>query len=171
MADKNYTVSMRFFVSATPAPKPKTKESKQVAYFYAGLLIVMVLCQLFTFDGFLTYMESLWLPISNPMTHLLTGLIVTAEVFALPFLLGLKLSPLMRFISMVCGWFVPSVWLFLSLWINLTTNNITNAGFLGSLVDVVPGWWAVFLSASFAILAAWASWGMWPFKSQPKIKG
>lgn len=157
---------MSIFVKATVAAKPKTKEVSQVAYFYAVILVIMVLCQLFTFDSFLILIESFWLPIGVPMTHLLTGIIVVSEVFAIPFLLGMKLSPLMRLLSMFLGWLVPFIWLILNLWINLSINNITSVGFLGGVVDIMPGWWAVFISISFGILAAWASWGMWPLNSK-----
>lgn len=161
---------MRFFVKATDAPKPKTTETRQVAYFYAGILVIILLCQLFTFDDFLLLIESFWLPGGAPVAHLLGGVIVVSELLALPFLLGMKLSPLMRIICMLCGWFVPFIWVFLSLWLMLTVNNVPNIGFLGTVVDVAPGWWLVFAWLAIATLAAWVSWGMWPLKSKRKHK-
>jgi hypothetical protein len=43
-------------------------------------------------------------------------------------------------------------------------------GFLGAVVNLTPGWWAVLFGVAMAILASWASWGMWPLKTKPKLK-
>jgi len=161
---RSYTESMNIFVKATPAKKPRTPESQKVAYVYSFVLIVLALSQLSNFNDFLTLLESFWLPGGAPVAHLLGGIIVVSEVFALPFLLGMQLSPLMRVISMGLGWLVPLKWLGLALWLNLTVNAVSNIGFLGTTVRLTPGWWAVFFSIALGILAAWASWGLWPGK-------
>jgi len=155
---------MSIFVKATLAPKPKTRESQIVAYIYAIILIILVLCQLFTFDDFLLLLGGFGLPGGIMTANMLGSIIVISEVFALPFLLGMWLSPLMRIISMVLGWIVPLVWLKLSLWICLTSITAPNIGFLGTVIDLIPGWWTVFISIALGLLAAWASWGMWPVK-------
>jgi len=165
---KSYTKSMNIFTKATVAKKPKTPESQKVAYLYSFILIVFALSQLFVFDDFLTLLESFWLPGGITVAYLVGGIIVVSEVFALPFLLGMKLSPLMRIISMGLGWLVPLTWFKLALWLNLTINAVSNIGFLGTKVHLVPGWWAVFFSIALGILAAWASWGMWPFAGRKK---
>ena len=161
---------MRIFIKAILNRKPRTKEAQKIAYMYAIILIVFVLAQLFTFDDFLTLIESFWLPGGAPVAHLLGGIIVISEVFALPFLLGMKLSPLMRIISMGLGWLVPLVWLKLSFWLVLTVNAVSNIGILGTKVRLIPGWWAVFFSIALGILAAWASWGLWPLAGQRRRK-
>ena len=154
---------MNILDKATLAKKPKTRESQKIAYMYATILIVFVLTQLFTFDKFLVLLESFLLPGGVFTARLLGGVIVASEVLALPFLLGLKLSPFMRIISMVLGWLAALVWLKLSLWLVLTVNAVSNIGFFGTTVSMVPGWWAVFICIALGILAAWASWGLWPF--------
>ena len=158
---------MNIFDKATPAKKPKTHDSQKIAYMYATILVVFAVAQLFTFDKFLVLIESFGLPGGVFTTHMLGGLIVTSEVLALPFLLGLKLSPLMRIISMILGWLVSLVWLKLSLWLIFTVNTVTSIGFLGTTINMMPGWWTVLICIALGILAAWASWGMWPF---PKKK-
>lgn len=155
---------MKFLRKTTPAPKPRTKESRQIAYAYAIVLIVLVLCQLFTFDKFLVLLQSFAFPGGDVTAHLAGSLIVISEVFALPFLLEMNLSPLMRVVSMVFGWIVPLVWMMLSLWLIFATNSVTNIGIIGTLVAVVPGWWAVYICAALGTMAAWASWGLWPGK-------
>ena len=131
---------------------------------YAAILVILALAQLFTFDKLLSLSGSFGLPGGVTMSHLFVDLVVTFEVLSLPFLLGLKLSQLMRVTSMLFSWFVPLMWLKLALWLVLTSNTVSNIGLLGTTVKLVPGWWIIFISIAFGILAAWASWGLWPGK-------
>jgi len=157
---------MKFIWKTTPAPKPKTKESRQVAYIYAAILIIIVLCQLFTFDKFLLLVQSYGLPGGDSMTYFVGSLVVISEVFALPFLLELDLSPFVRVSSMVFGWLVPFIWFTLALWLVINVNAVENIGLLGTIGSLVPGWWAVYVSTALGIMAAWVSWGLWPLKSK-----
>jgi len=157
---------MKIFVKATKAKKPRTSESQKIAYAYAAILVIFALTQLFTFDKFLILVESFGLPGSDIVARLFVSTIVTSEVLALPFLLGLNLSQLMRVISMVLGWAVPLVWLKVTLWLLFTTNSVSNIGLLGTTIKLVPGWWLVFVSIALGILSAWASWGLWPGKRE-----
>ena len=155
---------MKLLRKTTPASKPRTKESRQIAYSYAFLLIVLVLCQLFTFDKFITLLQSFAFPGGDMMAHLVASIIVVSEVFALPFLLELNLSPLMRVVSMVFGWIAPLLWFKLALWLIFSVNTATNTGLLGTVVGIVPGWWMVYITVALGLIAAWASWGLWPLK-------
>ena len=157
-------------VKTVVAIKPKTHEAQQVAYLYAGILVIFALTQLYTFDSFLTLIESYWLPGGDPIARLLAGIIVASEVFALPFLLGMKLSPLMRVFSMSLGWLVALIWIKIAFWLVMTINAVPNIGYLGTVVRLIPGWWSVFFGFALAILAGWASWGMWPTIDLPRRK-
>lgn len=157
---------MNIFVKATKAKKPRTSESQKIAYAYAAILVIFALTQLFTFDKFLILVESFSLPGSDIVARLFVSTIVTSEVLALPFLLGLNLSQLMRVISMVLGWAVPLAWLKVTLWLLFTTNSVSNIGLLGTTVSLTSGWWLVFVSIALGILSAWASWGLWPGKRE-----
>lgn len=161
-AGAGYSVSMSIFVQATDAGKPKTKNVRTIALLYALIIIAFVVSQLFTFEAFMVLLASFGLPGGASAAHVLAAVFVITEVFALPFLLRMRLSPAMRVVSMVCGWLVALKWLALSLWVVLSVNAISNIGFLGDVVRLTPGWWTVFFSAALGILAAWASWGMWP---------
>jgi type III secretory pathway component EscU len=141
---------------------------QKVIFAYSLMLIIFVLCQLFTYDGFIRLLESFWLPGGATTARLLGSVIVVCELFALPFLLRMDLSRLMRIISMVLGWVVPAIWILLTLWINLTVNAISNVGFLGSVIKIQPGWWAVCMSVGLGLFAAWSSWGLWPFVAKKK---
>jgi hypothetical protein len=153
---------MSKFPGVTESSKPKTPNIFPLSLLYATVLVVFAVTQLFTFNDFQRLIDSFWLPGGSPVAYFLSGFIVVAEVFALPFLLRMKISTLMRYVSMGLGWIVPAFWLFVSLWLMLTTNAINNVGLLGTVAKLTPGWWAVFVSLALAILAIWISWGMWP---------
>lgn len=152
---------MSAFQNATDALPPKTTTVQAIAMLYASVLVGLVVAQLFTFDEFQALMAG-FLPESGVVAYVVSSIIVVAEVLALPFLLRMRLSLVIRVFSMVAMWLVPVVWLVVSLWPLLTDNTAGNIGFLGTVAVLVPGWWAVFLSGAFLILAAWISWGMWP---------
>jgi hypothetical protein len=155
-------------VKVTVAPTPRTENSKTVALLLAGLLAIMVLLQLFSFEKFIPLLESYGLPGGHGTATLVAGVLVVTEVFALPFLLQMPMSRLMRIVSMVCGWLAVSLWLKLSLWANLTTNSIDNVGFFGTSVSLPIGWWAVLFTAALGVLVIWSAWGLWPVTGSAK---
>lgn len=155
---------MIFIGKITKTRQPKTIDSLKVAYMYAILLMVFVVCQLFSFEKFVPLIESFGLPWGELGAKIIAFIIVTCEVFSLPFLLRIDVWQAFRIKSMILGWIVPLIWLFLTIWINLSANGIPTVGFLGTVYNLVPGWWAVLFSISLGILSFWASWGLWPIK-------
>lgn len=160
-----YTGSMTLkFAAVEPAGKPKSENVPKVALFLAVMLLIMAVLQLFSFEKFIPLIESFGLPGGDGTAALVAGLLVVAEVFALPFLLRMRLSPLMRVFSMVCSWVAVAGWVKLAVWVNIMRPEADNLGLLGTSIDLPAGWWAVFFMVALGILAAWASWGMWPLK-------
>ena len=153
---------MSVLPTVTNAPSLKTGNIITISRLYCVILIVFAVTQLFSFSDFQLLVQSYWLPCGVPSASLLSGVIVIVEVFALPFLLRMKVSRLFRTVSMVLGWLVAVIWLIICLWLLLTVNAVTNIGFLGTVFSLTPGWWSVLVSLALVILAAWASWGMWP---------
>lgn len=156
------------FARSTAARQPRTKNSATVAVLLAGVLVVMIVGQLFSFEKFIPMIESYWLPGGHGTAVVVASLLVTAEVFALPFLLRMRLSKLMRVVSMVAGWVAIAGWLKLAVWANVTTNELSNIGFFGVHVPLPVGWWAVLFTLALGVLFAWAAWGLWPFKQPTK---
>lgn len=159
---------MSIFVNVTPASVPKTANVRAVGLLLAGIFTVMAVAQLFTFEDFPALIADFLLPSGSKMAPLIAATIVTFEIFAIPFLLGMALSPLMRWTSMIFGWVVVAMWILISLWLNLADTVATTAGFLGTTVKVPVGWWTVFFSLALAILMVWVSWGQWPASLQKK---
>jgi len=157
-----YTASMSVFVQATSAMRPKTKNIRTVGIALTAVFVVMAVAQLFTFEDFSAVIDAMWLPGGGGMSSVWAALIVVFEVAAVPFLLSMRLSPAMRFVSMVSGWLAIAMWFTATLWQNLSSGVIVNSGLLGATVTLPVGWWNVLFCVALGILAAWAAWGMWP---------
>jgi hypothetical protein len=155
---------MSVFAKSTPALLPRTDASRKISLLYAGILIVMATAQLFTFEEFVEYVQLLGLPLGEGLTYALVPLLIISEVFALPFLLTMRISPAFRYFSMFLGWLAALLWILLTFFILGMNADVETVGFLGTVVDLTPGWWAAFISLSFGVLAAWSGWGLWPGK-------
>jgi len=140
----------------------KSQNALKISYAYAFLLVLFVVCQLFTFDEFLSLLTSFSLPGGEITARILGCVLVTSEVFALPFLLRFSLSNFMRNICMVLSWLVPAIWLFLTISIRLLPVTVDNVGFVGTIFKVTPGIWSVYFCLFIAMAAVWSSWGLWP---------
>lgn len=165
-----YTKTMSIFVLATDAKRPKSQLVTVASLVLAAIFIVLSVSQLFTYEDFPSILGDYWLPGDAVGAHLTAALLVTTEVFALPFLLRMRLSPLMRFVSLLCGWLATIAWLKLSLWAVLTTNALTNGGLLGATIRLSPGWWQVIFSALLLGLVGYVSYGLWPSGSFRRTK-
>lgn len=153
---------MSILATAYPAKKPRTKEAKQVAWAYAAILALMAIFQLVGFNKFVLVIDSYWLPGGIQFATFLAAFLIASELLSGFFLLRLKVSIAFRILTMVLSWIVPGIWLFLTMRALSATTTMTNIGFLGGSVHIIPGWWAVFVSIGFIIMATWAAWGLWP---------
>ncbi|WP_432713381.1 hypothetical protein [Pedobacter sp.] len=151
----------------TVPPKPKTPAVQYGALLLAGLLTVMVVAQLFKFEEMIPLVESFGLGGGESQATILVSVLVIAQVFALPFLLRMYVSPLMRVTSMVLGWVAATLWLYMMVGVYMTVNAVGDSGFLGTTVTVPFGWWSVAFAVLLVGLAGWASWGMWPTLTRP----
>lgn len=122
-----------------------------VSLSFAAIILPMLAAQLVRFDTFIPILDDLF---TAPVALAVGSSMVVLELFALPFLLGMALSPLGRVISMLCGWAVSIGWLawgFLSL-------SAKETGHLGSFVTLRPGAWAVVFGLILVILTVVIAW-------------
>lgn len=90
-------------VKAQPAPKIKNTKWLTVPYLYATVLVILAVTQLMGVGGF-DFAHIKYQTAGSPvMIMIIAGL----EIFALPFLLRLSLSPLARFFSALFAVTVP----------------------------------------------------------------
>lgn len=156
---------MSIFVQSSSALPPKTAIAGRVGILAAAIIVLFLVGQLFTYEKFPAVLNDMWLPgVGQPQSIVLAALTVLAELFALPFLLRMRLSLAMRVVSMAMGWLVVVFWLCVLVWQNVTPSALTNAGLLGATVSLAVGWWMVLAVLALGVLAAWASWGLWPLR-------
>ena len=97
---------------ATPAPQTPVqyKAALPFAYLYVLALVFLVLWEAISFTNFTVYVSH-FSSAPNTTKNLAYAITIMAlEIFALPFLLRLKLSPLARFLSALCTLLVPMFW-------------------------------------------------------------
>lgn len=154
---------MTFPVLPHSAPTAKMLSISRVAFLLAVLLSAMVIAQLFHYEKFIPLVETYNLPGGIFAAHLFAAIIVVLEVAALPFLLRMRLSHAMRFISMVSGWLVVILWLFVQFYLNLYRPTGDSNGLFGTVFDMGVGWLSILFVVFLGCLTAWVSWNMSPF--------
>ncbi|HSW91729.1 MAG TPA: hypothetical protein VLG09_03735 [Candidatus Saccharimonadales bacterium] len=152
---------MSFFVQSTDAPTPKTANVRIVSLLLAGIFMIMVVAQLFTFEDYSDVIASITGLSIAPAT-IVSAMIVVFEVAALPFLFSMRLSVLGRVVSMFSGWLTAIGWFLIALYANVAIGYVSNGGVLGATVSLPSGWWMVFFFVGVIVLMIWSSWGMWP---------
>lgn len=161
-----YTKYMRLLAQTSLPVKPKNQSIQIASLALAGILIVMVVSQLFAFEDFVPLIYHFGLFGGQPEAKILASFLVTAEVFALPFLLRMYVNPLMRVVSMVLGWFVAGLWFYMTIVATGGGKMLNDSGFLGTAVTVPVGWWSVVFAMGLVALTAWVSWGLWPLRNK-----
>ncbi len=149
---------MSIFAQSTAAPRPKNGYVQMASMLLAGILMLMVVTQLFTFEDFPDVIAAMGLP-SGEFADVRAALIVVLEVASLPFLLSMRLSHLARIVSMVAGWAVVAAWTVATLW---TYGKGVNGGLLGATISLTYNWWTVLFCLALTGLTAWVAWGLWP---------
>jgi hypothetical protein len=161
------------FASAEEAIKPRSEFAKKAAWVYAAIIVVMAVGQLFSFEDFIPLLRDYFLPGGDPTASLVGCLIVFTEVFSIPFLLRMPLSPLMRWVSLVCGVVVPVLWLFVSLWTfrsyELIGGIVAKAGILGTKLSL-PNVYQLVMALVLLALAIYVVYGLWPVRQHTSKK-
>ena len=113
----------------------RNKRTTVYALIGASMLVAMLAAQLFAYEDFAVVLSAI-MPESDTRLHtVMASCIVFAELFALPYLLGMYLSKLMRLVSALLGFFIAGFWLFAS----LTNAHAGNSGLFSATFDVPGG--------------------------------
>lgn len=146
-------------VVATAAPEFRTEPVRIAAWAYAAVLTIMIVGQLFAFEKFIPVLQKYQLAGGYGTAVLAACVIVIIEVFALPFLLRMRLSPLMRGVSKVFCIAAPTIWLLLALYAYMTDAVLENGGMFGTKVSV-PLALQVLLSTLYLLAAIYIVYGI-----------
>ncbi|MEK7620934.1 MAG: hypothetical protein AAB395_01100 [Patescibacteria group bacterium] len=120
---------------------PKNKVGEQViifVYALAAVIILMVISQLVTIEKLLPIMDGYQLPGGSSTVKVLVFTMAISGVFALPFLLRMRLSPLFRIISAILFNIYSLIWLVLGIWVTLNNPPLSGTGIFGSLLASIP---------------------------------
>lgn len=151
---------IRFAKAAWPQAA-RSNEARVAAFLCAGLFLLMAVTQLFSFEKTLMWWQDL-----GSAGDVFASVVIVATVFALPFLLSMKLSALARVCSMLCGWLVVAIWLSVSITLATGALYAEQLFLFGDSIPLPIGWWAVCFFVGVGSLVAWASWGLWPLRTQ-----
>jgi hypothetical protein len=151
------------FPIATNPPAVRSKDAPIIGLFYAFVIVVLAVAQLYSFDDFIGVVQSFALPGGAGFVGFLAAYIVVNEVFSLPFLLRMKVSRLMRAASMLSVAMVGLIWTGISVWLVVGHSVAANVGYLGGVVSVPVDGRAVLVGVEMCLLSGWMIWRMWPF--------
>ena len=126
-----------------PSYGPKrTRRTRMLALILAGFITIMLVTQLFGYEDFASVLGALMPYNDSSLLKLTAAAVVIAELLALPYLLGMYLSQLMRIVS---GFFAATVtvfWLFTS----LTSSHASNSGLFSTTLEIPGGIFVTLLS-------------------------
>ena len=137
--------------------KPSTTAELAASIYLAFFFVVAALTQLFAFESYPDVIRSYGLPMADELALPLAAALVCLEVFAIPYLLWMRVSRLMHLVSFACGWLVLLYWLGIGVWQSIVDFHIANAGLFGAKLLLPQGWWLVSYMTVLIILMALVS--------------
>ena len=142
------------FPKAVHPPKLVKSYGPLLGYLASAVFVLMVLVHLFRIDTLVPIIDKV-LPGGNGSAGTFVVAVVLAEVFAIPFLLRVKLSPLAHFVSGFLAVLAPLMWTLLAIWtygLNLSTGQF------GEFLSVNSTWWLIVINLvwlSFNFFTLW----------------
>jgi len=136
---------MMILPKSTNPPKPVKPYGVILGRLAAAVLVAMALVHLFRIDTFIPILDEA-LPGGSGTASLVALLIVLTEVFAIPFALRMKLSPLAHIVSGALLALAPLWWLLIDIW----TLGVSEAtGQLGEFAAVPSTSWVLALNVAW----------------------
>ena len=120
---------------SSPAPKVRRPYGQLLGIIAAAVITIFVLVHLFRIDTFIPEL-SYALPVSQRAASLIALLLISAELFAIPFLLRMSLSLLARFCSGILVIVAPLAWLLIAVW---NYGNSVSTAQLGAFYSLPSG--------------------------------
>lgn len=143
------------FPKPVSPPKPVKAFGPWLGIVCASISAGMALVHLFRIDTLLPIVDKVT-PGNATEASFVVVFVVMAEVFALPFLLRMKLSPLAHVVSGLLAVFGPLVWLLISIW---SFGTGFSTGQMGEFINVTSTPILVIVNSlwvTFAFLTLWA---------------
>lgn len=145
-------MGMKWKIKATDPPRLKKPYAGKVLWALAGVMLVMALLHLIRIDKLIPVVSEV---IGESGATWFVALIVILEVFALPYLVRMKLSPGFRITSGLWVVIVPLAWTCYTIW---ALGNAHSTGQFSSYVSTPASWWLVALNVAWLTASYWALW-------------
>ncbi|HEX6462554.1 MAG TPA: S26 family signal peptidase [Candidatus Saccharimonadales bacterium] len=140
------------FAKATAPPQLAEPRLYWVPIVTGGLLVILVLAQLGTFEEFAIAVGSYGL-FTGRGAAIFAIIIAALEILALPALFRLTLSSAIRYISTGAILAAPILWFLLLAFVFVTGLPVENAGLFGGLIVLPVALYTVLLSSSILFMA------------------
>jgi len=140
--------------TAVAPPKPRSPVARQLSMILGVLMLVMALLHLVRIDKLIPIIDRA-LPGDIAFAVVFICIVVAIEVFALPFLIGMKLSPLARAIGGILVILVPLIWTCVSIW---TVGKGVPTGQLSSYIDTPSSWLLLAGNLLWLGVSCWLLW-------------
>lgn len=149
-----YTKHMQFPSKLSFASEKRSHVASCLSLYLVGFFVVSSLTQLVSFENLVVLFEKNSLLFISSNAAIAAALIVICEVFALPFLLKMKISRLMWWVSMSAGLISLLGWLLFCCYFSFFDHDMTNLGIFGAQIITPSGFWSVsFLVALLCFFA------------------
>lgn len=122
----------------------------------AAISTLSALVHLIRIDSLIPLVDNI-LPGEKVLASLAVILIILAEIFAVPFLLRMKLSPLAHLVSGFQAVFAPLMWTLIAIW---ATGLTFSTGQLGEFINTSSSPLLVTLNIAWLAFAFYALWAL-----------
>jgi hypothetical protein len=136
---------------AVAPPKPREPIARQLGLILSGLMLVMALLHLIRIDKLIPLIDTA-LPGDVGYAVAFICTVAAIEVFSIPFLLGMKLSPLARIFGGLFVVLVPLIWTCLTIW---TLGKYETTGQFSSYLNVHSDGLLLFGNAVWLLVSYW----------------
>lgn len=123
------------FPVAIEPPKPRKRHGILFGWVAAIIMIGFALVHLFRIDTFVPELNLVFQ--NSTLTMWVASLLVIMEVFAIPFLLRIRMSRLAQYVSGAFAIVVPLIWTLITIW---TFGSDVSTAQLGEFVNLQSGW-------------------------------
>lgn len=148
-------VVMIRFARAIDPPGVSSPLAIKLGWIAAVIMTMMALIHLFRIDTLLPLLDKI-LPGGGVVAALIGASLLVVEVFAVPYLLRMKLSPLMHLKSGLDAVLAPLTWLLISIWALGVPHSTAQ---LGEFVETPSNWFLI------TINAVWLGFNLWTLRS------
>lgn len=135
----------------------KTKSLSTIGYGLGIVTVCLAVAQMVSFEEFAEALGDYGLA-SYGWTVALALLLVGLEVFAVPFLLRVKLHKAMWALSAVCVLLLPLVWTLLTVLAMMLGHTVPNAGYAGGFIELPVGGFVLILDLAW-LATTWLWFG------------